>query len=72
VKLKNDRNSPNPAVARSRDGRVLALAYRLPAERKDKAEFNEFTGNVELLDLATGKLLDTIPLDTAGRHSCPE
>jgi WD40 repeat protein len=58
-------NKSLPAgIAVSPDGKVLALTYRLPVK---KGDFYEATGTIELLDTATGALLETIPLDTAGQ-----
>src|SRR5260370_24191752 len=48
----------------SADGSVLALTYRTVQK---KGDCNEATGRVELLDTATGELLQTIPLDAAGQ-----
>src|SRR5439155_791331 len=61
VKLKR---SPPAGIAVSADGKVLALTYGLPV---NKGKFNEAKGKVDLLDTATGELLETIPLDTAGQ-----
>jgi RNA polymerase sigma factor (sigma-70 family) len=62
--LKNDPNAQRTA-ALSADGKLLALTYRKLVQHKDK-DFNQFKGKIELLDTATGMLLETIPLDTAG------
>jgi RNA polymerase sigma factor (sigma-70 family) len=51
-------------IAMSADGKAFALTYRQPVR---KGQFNESTGKVELLDSATGELLETIPLETAGQ-----
>jgi WD40 repeat protein len=52
------------AAAVSPDGKVLARTYRLPVK---KGKFIEHIGKVELLDTATGKVLESIPLDTLGQ-----
>jgi RNA polymerase sigma factor (sigma-70 family) len=61
VKLKKN---PPVGIAVSADGKVLALTYRV---FEKKGEFNESRGRVELLDTATGKLLQTLRLDLAAQ-----
>src|SRR5262249_30751243 len=63
--LKNDRSVQRTA-AMSADGKLLALTYQVQVRHKDKG-FIGFKGKIELLDTTTAKLLDTIPLDTAGQ-----
>jgi RNA polymerase sigma factor (sigma-70 family) len=52
------------AAALSANGKVLALTYFLQMR---KGKFIEPVGKVELLDTARGKILASIPLDTAGQ-----